>query len=236
MSWYNVVGLGASLLLHVAMFSGGSIFSTSSSAVAFENEVQPATITYVQLVQDVASSSPAVEEAPVFEEPAVTEPSPEEEAVEKTISTPVPAIPTPAPQKKPKTVNRAVTKISSPRSVQTVSSDTSAPQSSLPAQAGAVASGEVASEARPDGLRNAPPEYPFAARRARQEGTVLLLVDVSCEGFATSVRLHRSCGHSLLDEAAKVAVEKWRFRPAITDGSIRASQVVVPVRFVLNNR
>lgn len=56
-----------------------------------------------------------------------------------------------------------------------------------------------------------PPTYPPLARRRGWEGTVLLGIDCDADGAVQSVRVLRSSGHAVLDEAAAAAVRQWRF-------------------------
>ena len=80
---------------------------------------------------------------------------------------------------------------------------------------------------------NVRPEYPRAAREAGWEGMVLLRVEVLHDGRAGSVTLHRSSGHTILDDAALSAVRRWRFIPAM-DGNFPVRSVVhLPIRFDL---
>lgn len=80
---------------------------------------------------------------------------------------------------------------------------------------------------------NPRPDYPRAAREAGWEGTVVLWVEVLPDGTPGTVALHRSSGHSVLDEAARLAVQGWRFVPAM-DGNFPLRSVVhLPVRFDL---
>lgn len=81
--------------------------------------------------------------------------------------------------------------------------------------------------------RNPPPAYPAAARRAKQEGRVLLAVVVSAQGRALSVALKQSSGFPLLDEAALAGVKSWRFKPARLAGIAVETAVDVPIRFQL---
>lgn len=75
------------------------------------------------------------------------------------------------------------------------------------------------------------PRYPAGLAKAGVEGTVILRVDVSAEGRATGVEVHRSSGHASLDEAAMARVREWRFTPAMKDGAPAAGEVLVPVDF-----
>ncbi len=91
--------------------------------------------------------------------------------------------------------------------------------------------GSVRSKVRPG--NNPYPEYPRAAREAGWEGTVVLQVMVLPDGTAGTVTLHKTSGHSILDEAALDAVRGWQFIPAM-DGNFPVQSVVrIPVRFDL---
>jgi protein TonB len=83
--------------------------------------------------------------------------------------------------------------------------------------------------------RNAPPAYPAHARRRGVEGTVILLVHVGPDGRPRRVEVDQSSGHTLLDRAARRAVQKWSFRPATRGGREVAGSVKVPVRFQLRS-
>jgi protein TonB len=80
---------------------------------------------------------------------------------------------------------------------------------------------------------NPRPEYPRLAREAGWEGTVVLLVEVMPDGKAGTVALHKSSGHSVLDDAAVEAVQGWRFKPAMYGNFPIMSVVQLPVRFDL---
>jgi len=81
-----------------------------------------------------------------------------------------------------------------------------------------------------------PPVYPTDSLRRREEGVVLLSVDIGPDGRATQVSLSKSSGSPSLDSAATEAVYSWTFEPARNAGVPVASHVVVPVRFSLINR
>ena len=81
---------------------------------------------------------------------------------------------------------------------------------------------------------NRPPGYPLAARRLGLEGRVLLRVDVDRTGAVKHVAITKSSGHRLLDEAARRAMDKWRFLPAMVNGEAASGAVDVPVSFRLD--
>jgi protein TonB len=80
-------------------------------------------------------------------------------------------------------------------------------------------------------LHNPAPAYPALSKRNRETGTVLLLVNVSPEGNATSVTLHQSSGYDRLDQAASQAVTRWRFVPGMRGQSAISATVIVPISF-----
>lgn len=83
-------------------------------------------------------------------------------------------------------------------------------------------------------LNNPPPAYPSAARRQRQQGQVMLRVQVEPDGHPARVEVARSSGHRALDRAARAAVERWQFVPARRGEEAVMAWVMVPVRFALN--
>ncbi|HSH38763.1 MAG TPA: TonB family protein [Chthoniobacterales bacterium] len=88
--------------------------------------------------------------------------------------------------------------------------------------------------AKPDYLRNPPPQYPAESRKLREQGVVLLKVAVTENGRAADVQLQRSSGFPRLDQAALKAVRRWEFKPARAGLTAVACAVEVPVRFGLN--
>lgn len=75
------------------------------------------------------------------------------------------------------------------------------------------------------------PEFSEEARKARLQGTVVLLIEVDAAGHAVNIRVRESLGLGL-DEKAIEAVNKWRFRPAQQNGR----PVVVPATVYVNFR
>jgi protein TonB len=86
-----------------------------------------------------------------------------------------------------------------------------------------------------DYLQNPRPAYPPISRRLGEEGKVVLRVRVSAQGTPLAVDIRQSSGFSRLDEAAKAAVERWRFVPARQGDQPIESSVLVPLNFTLSN-
>ena len=90
--------------------------------------------------------------------------------------------------------------------------------------------------AQPRYHTNPKPDYPLPSLRRREEGIVLLNVQVQADGTPSAISLNHSCGHPLLDRAALDAVRRWTFEPARAAGVPVSSLVVIPVRFSLDDR
>jgi len=78
-----------------------------------------------------------------------------------------------------------------------------------------------------------PPPYPMAARDRGEEGTVVLRLLIDPAGGTRDIRLHRSSGNRLLDEAALQHARSWEIIPTSIDGRPVDDWVEAPVRFRL---
>jgi len=74
------------------------------------------------------------------------------------------------------------------------------------------------------------PEYPPAARRANETGTVLLNFLIDVNGKVIDSKIERSSGSRRLDEAARAGLELCNFRPATLDG--RAQRAWARIEYV----
>ncbi len=77
------------------------------------------------------------------------------------------------------------------------------------------------------------PIYPARARKAGEQGTVMVRVLVDVAGRPSQVSLQTSSGHPSLDESAVSAVRQAQFRPYAEAGIAQAVWVLVPINFVL---
>lgn len=82
-----------------------------------------------------------------------------------------------------------------------------------------------------DYLKNPAPEYPTYSKRMKEQGTVLILVQVSAQGHPEKIQLQQSSGFDSLDEAALQAVRQWQFVPARRGQTPIAASVIVPIQF-----
>ncbi len=86
-----------------------------------------------------------------------------------------------------------------------------------------------------DYLQNPKPVYPAMSRRLGEEGKVVLRVRVSAQGQPLAVEVSKSSGFPRLDDAARLAVERWRFVPARQGNEPIEASVLVPLNFTLSN-
>jgi len=107
-----------------------------------------------------------------------------------------------------------------------------APPQGVPSDDPPVGAGPVLPESRALVITHrVDPAYPAAARRAGEEGTVLLSVRVDPNGLVSAVSILRSSGSLRLDDAARDAVKRWRFA-ARQSGTV---EVNLPISFRLES-
>lgn len=80
-------------------------------------------------------------------------------------------------------------------------------------------------------LRQVDPAYPDFARRARVQGTVVLLMTVDEAGRPLRVQVLE--GHPVFHEAAVQAARQWRFEPARVDGQAVSAAFRLTLKFSL---
>jgi TonB family protein len=76
-----------------------------------------------------------------------------------------------------------------------------------------------------------PPDFPIEARERRLTGSgvALLYVDPRT-GEVTSVRMEKSMGHAMLDQAALAAFSRWRFKPGCN------REIHIPIRYTIGKK
>lgn len=93
----------------------------------------------------------------------------------------------------------------------------------------------IGSSVKPSSRSMNPPRYPHSALKQELEGQVLLVVHVEADGSVGALRVERSSGHAVLDDAAQDAAAGWQFSPGRThDGEPVAGLVTIPVDFFLD--
>jgi protein TonB len=173
--------------------------------------------------------------------PQVSVPAPE-----MPMPPPLAVIPEPAPMLVPKIAAPVIASISSIPSfaVAAKAKAARARVSKVAPSPGAVATrrsgggpGRGASGGSATGIRylyNPRPAYPAEARARRQQGVVIMSVDISAAGRVVDAHVMRTSGFPLLDRAALAAVRSWVFAPASRGGVDVAADVEIPVRFSLS--
>ena len=87
--------------------------------------------------------------------------------------------------------------------------------------------------ATPPKVRFSPdPAYTPEARDLGIEGTVVLVVVIGTDGHTHQIRVARSLGHGL-DEQAIAAVRRWKFKPATAQGKPVAVAIDIEINFHL---
>jgi periplasmic protein TonB len=86
-----------------------------------------------------------------------------------------------------------------------------------------------------DYLDNPKPAYPYGSRRLKEEGRVVLRVQVAANGLPSDVTVHTGSGHERLDQAALETVRRWKFVPARLGNEPVAASVLVPIVFSLKD-
>lgn len=75
--------------------------------------------------------------------------------------------------------------------------------------------------------------YPEEARRAGVEGTVRLRITVDFEGRVTEVKIISGPGYGL-DEAAREAIRRFKFKPALKGGEAVSTTITYAYTFLLD--
>jgi protein TonB len=188
-----------------------------------------------------AASGPPETPAPPLPEPepraaAAPEPAPVPQPLPKSRATarpraePLAQAPRPPPAPAPRTREPAVAPSAAP--VGPTAAGQPQPQPSPAPVANQQAFAPLIPPRPVSGLgSNRKPDYPIEARSRRQQGRVLLRVQVSATGDAASVEIVSSSGHPILDQAARAAVRAWRFVPATRAGMAVAASADVPIEF-----
>jgi protein TonB len=210
----GLVGWSVSILLHVGLLIFGAALLIQPARFHVEAGKTSTEIEFA--LEPVPVVTPTPPPAPV--PPPSVQPVPALEPVNPEIAPApqpiiVPPQPDPVAPAKPQPPKPAVSKASP------VKEATSASKGAIQAQ--------------PDELHNEPPEYPEDSRAAREQGTVILRVEVTAAGQPATISILKSSGYFRLDQAARRAVQHWKFHPGMTAGIPVSSAADVPVHFKL---
>jgi protein TonB len=101
----------------------------------------------------------------------------------------------------------------------------------------AVAAAPMASpDVGPKPTSSPKPPYPLTAFKAKQEGRVVLELEVLEDGAVGQVRLAQSSTVESLDESALATVKKWKYSPAQKGGQIVKQWIRVSILFEVKAR
>jgi protein TonB len=81
-----------------------------------------------------------------------------------------------------------------------------------------------------------PPVYPALARRMGEEGKVVLRVELGPDGRVEQASVATSSGSGRLDQAALVAVKRWRCNAPQRDGQAVRAVAMQPFNFILEGQ
>ncbi|MCP4214207.1 MAG: energy transducer TonB [bacterium] len=90
----------------------------------------------------------------------------------------------------------------------------------------------LASEQRPNRIKQQQPVYPKKALKEHIQGKVVMEVTLDTEGNIVDAEVVD--GHPALNEAAVLAVGKWKYEPYILNGTPRKVRFTVVIKFNLN--
>src|SRR3546814_1039948 len=79
------------------------------------------------------------------------------------------------------------------------------------------------------------PVYPMTSKRLREEGRVVVLVEINTQGLVERATVAQSSGYSRLDESALTAARKARFKPLTRNGVAYPAKAKLPFDFVMRN-
>jgi periplasmic protein TonB len=73
------------------------------------------------------------------------------------------------------------------------------------------------------------PVYPLEAKQGHLQGDVLLQATIGTDGLIHDLKVVK--GHPVLVEAAKGAVEQWRYKPYLLNGNPVEVETMITVKF-----
>lgn len=205
----------------IAANAGAIVFNAALLMLALVPLAAP------KLIQETFTTVPDV--VILRSEPRITPPPPPPTQPVPVTTRPAPPQPTVQPQQAadpPPVVADTPPQVGDPPGVQTASFTPPAQTLTAP---------PVAQGATLQALRNPAPSYPPQAVREGLTGVVELEILVGVDGRPQEVKVVRSSGHRLLDQAAvRVVRSSWIFQPALHEGQPVQALGRVPIEFKLN--
>lgn len=228
MSGLRTVSLLLALALHAYVLWGWKREPPGVALAAGEPDA-----VQVELFAETPAAAEAEPEPQTQPPPPEPPPVPPEPMPPPPDPIPAPAeIPMPAPEREPEpqpVATPAPRPKPAPRPPTTKSTRTTAkPGVSAP---GGALGGSGDAEARARWKRRVVPDYPSAAKRAGQRGSVQVLVSVNALGQPVGARIIKSSGYPMLDDAALRAARSSQFFPKKIFGLPAPDSVIAPYTF-----
>jgi protein TonB len=254
------MGTPAAMMIELTPLPAAAV---TDSQTAMSDNVTPEQAQPVEKVEEKVEAEPETVAEPVEkiqrEEVAKAEPEEEkkpEEVLPKTVEVKTPEVAIPIPQPRPifkeksrpeKKQVKEVQLLPEPRKAKTNPEPTPIEIARLPVQQMPAAPAARSQPARmgAGGVTAASwqrqlqkwveqyKDYPLAAKRKRQQGTVEVKFTIDANGHITSSRVGRSSGNPLLDQAALNTLQRASPVPAPPMGFNTASLVVMELEFEL---
>ncbi|QEI07271.1 energy transducer TonB [Pigmentiphaga aceris] len=261
-SWLRM-GAGFTVIaLHAAVVA--AIFIMGKTAVTEIASAPVVQVRFVQIAPEPQQAPPAPTPpappppvpAPPVPPPPV--PPPPQPVPEPPKPKPVPKpIPKPVPKPTPKPVARPIpTPEPAPQPDPTPSApvETAPAPSPPPAAAAPPPSGAPTGAAAPAGPTGPPgppqpkmighidylgapptPVFPSISRRMREEGVVVVRVQINTKGYVDQATIQKSSGYERLDESALQAVRRAAFKPYTENGVAYPALADIPFNFKLKD-
>jgi protein TonB len=246
------------LLSHFGWLSGSDPLADPDANSGQSGIVIPVTLETAQRAEEAPSPEPEPVSAPTpMSEPEVKQEPPAPVSVPIAVELPTALEPEIAPTIEPTvapTIAPTVEPTAAPAVEPTVSQDPAlssmqeAPVQTRVKSAASADSGKAAgpvvqprsepttlpltpAHVDPNYLHRPNPVYPALSKRLREEGTVLLRVNLDAQGSVLDISIEKSSGFQRLDQAAHEAVKQWRFIPAKRGQEAMPSTALVPIEF-----
>lgn len=157
------------------------------------------------------------------------------EKIEKKIETPIKPQPKKMQKAKRSDASKKQSKPPSNQNTPVITSKSQAAGSESGGQTGSNAGQRILSSKELQYLRKPTPTYPIAARKSREQGTVIILAQLNEQGIPINVSVSRTSGFLRLDEAALKAARAARFKPYLHQGNPIKVRVSIPIGFALTD-
>ena len=221
------------IVLSLLAHAGAVLLALSGATVHVRQRPEPAPIEVTLLAPEPPVPAPVVRQAPPPEPAPMPQPVARPAPVQPRrapVARRKPVAPSPRPQPPARLQERAAA--TAPAAAEPAAAAMPPAPAATPAPA-PVRTGVSISASY--AASNRPPVQPPRSLRNNEEGKVVLRVLVQADGSAGEVQVRSSSGFPLLDEAARSAVQAWRFNPATSDGKPVAEWYLVPIIFKLSN-